>query len=373
MQGTVKRNQLCNMPECRVMVVGDKGVGKSALIRRFANGMFVEVNIYYSMRNNIVLFFLQMFSVLPKVQTEKIHFVGRRRTKFEIVELNDLTALKENLTQNDFQESDLLIQNIKSDAILLCFSISSLSSLSNAVTYWVPSLTASSPSTPLVLVGCKSDMRSQGSISSQQALAMSRHCGAVMYVETSAKISDKSAASAFEVAALSAQRQYSRQSSVISTTSMSCSSSKPRSRLFNRRDHSEPRLRGSTLNCLNPCPMKPSPQSMRSRTSSLSSTSLCSKSSTLSSTRSDSSVLSISTTKTPHVTRRQVNKVKKEETVTIKCQRINKHKEVEEVEIEVLANVYNNIESGDSDSNFLRNSIERKSLGSKLKRLILKD
>ena len=65
--------------------------------------------------------------------------------------------------------------------------------------------------------------------------------------------------------------------------------------------------------------------------------------------------------------------MKEGETVTIKCQRINSHKKVEEVEIEVLANVYNNIKSGDSDSNFVRNSKERKSLGSKLKRLILKD
>ena len=65
--------------------------------------------------------------------------------------------------------------------------------------------------------------------------------------------------------------------------------------------------------------------------------------------------------------------MKEEETVTIKCQRINSHKEVEEVEIEVLANVYNNIESGDSAGNFVRNSKKRKSLGSKLIRLILKD
>ena len=167
-----------------------------------------------------------MFSVLPNIRTEKIHFVGSRRTKFKIVELNDLKALRENLPINEFsdKESDHLRTKVNSDnfpsadAILLCFSLSSLSSLSNAVTYWVPSLTASSPSTPLVLVGCKSDMRNVHSpehacVSSQQALAMSKHCGAVMYVETSAKTSDKSSASAFEVAALSAQRQISRQSS----------------------------------------------------------------------------------------------------------------------------------------------------------------
>ena len=31
------------MCECRVVVVGDKGVGKSALIRRFTTGVFTEV------------------------------------------------------------------------------------------------------------------------------------------------------------------------------------------------------------------------------------------------------------------------------------------------------------------------------------------
>jgi GTPase SAR1 family protein len=33
------------MSLCKVVVVGDEGVGKSALVRRFTSGMFVEVNI----------------------------------------------------------------------------------------------------------------------------------------------------------------------------------------------------------------------------------------------------------------------------------------------------------------------------------------
>ena len=32
------------MSECKVVVVGDKGVGKSGLVRRFTGGQFVEVN-----------------------------------------------------------------------------------------------------------------------------------------------------------------------------------------------------------------------------------------------------------------------------------------------------------------------------------------
>ena len=64
-----------------------------------------------------------------------------------------------------------------------------------------------SPSDPIVLVGCKSGVRTVHSqahacVDSQQALAISKQCGALMYVETSAKLSNRSTNSAFEVAAL---------------------------------------------------------------------------------------------------------------------------------------------------------------------------
>ena len=51
---------------------------------------------------------------------------------------------------------------------------------------------------------------------------------------------------------------------------------------------------------------------------------------------------------------------------------MNSHKEMEEVEIDVPANVYSNIESIDNGYQLVRNSKERRSLGSKLKKLILK-
>ena len=326
-----------------------------------------------------------MISVSPNVKNQKIHFVGSKRTKFDISEFSDLNALRASVikcgndNKNDHKNSVNKCDNVISgDVFLLCFSIASRSSLFNAVTYWVPILTKSSPSSSIVLVGCKSDMRSVHStahtnISFEQALSMSNQSGAVMYVETSAKLSDGSAASAFEVAALSCLGQFSRQSSVMSTSSLT---SKPHSKQRNRRDSSEPRSRGSKLNCLISCDTyQPRTLTLGSKTGSLSSFSLQSKSSTLSSTKSDSSVISISTnSKTPLVTRREGKKEKREETVTIKCQRLNSHKEVEEVEIEVPANVYNNIKNNsDSNVNLHRNSRQRKSLGSRLKHLLLKN
>ena len=42
--GTVRKS-LDNMSECKVVVVGDKGVGKSALVRKFTSGQYVEINM----------------------------------------------------------------------------------------------------------------------------------------------------------------------------------------------------------------------------------------------------------------------------------------------------------------------------------------
>ena len=108
----------------------------------------------------------QEFSILPNVQNQKIHFIGSRRTKFGIFEFSDHSTFSDNMfkhkgakksdPQTPMTQSDTCIS---ADAFLLCFSISSRSSLFNAMKYWVPTLTTTSPSTPIVLVGCKSDMR----------------------------------------------------------------------------------------------------------------------------------------------------------------------------------------------------------------------
>ena len=56
--------------------------------------------------------------------------------------------------------------------------------------------------------------------------------------------------------------------------------------------------------------------------------------------------------------------------VKIKVERLTRDKQVEEVEIEMPLNVYNNIESNETE--FVRNSGRRKSLACKLKNLILR-
>ena len=111
---------------------------------------------------------------------------------------------------------------------MLCYNIANPASLFSAINFWVPELRLQAPSTPIVLVGCQSDLRTelggagrggQTPVSAQQALAMSQQIEAVMYVETSAKTSVRGVASAMEVAALTSLGQFSPAPSVSTTTS----------------------------------------------------------------------------------------------------------------------------------------------------------
>ena len=59
--------------------------------------------------------------------------------------------------------------------------------------------------------------------------------------------------------------------------------------------------------------------------------------------------------------------------VTIKCQRLNSDKELEEVEIEVPANIYENLQSDNEVQHKKMTSVTNKSLGSRLKCLLLRE
>ena len=205
----------------------------------------------------------------------------------------------------------------------------------------------------------------------QQAQSVAKQIGAVSYIETSAKMSYSSTAAAFEAAATVSQSpQLSRQSSVMSTSSMSQSRKFQTNQKYKHRDASEPRTltggRMASLNCLRPPSLSQSRRGV-----SASSTSLHSKSSTLSSSKSSSSILSVSTNKTPVMTRRMSKQERAEQMVTIKVERLNKDRQMEEVEIEIPIGVYRNMDQ-DCDNDFVRNCGKRNSLASKLRQLMLR-
>ena len=207
----------------------------------------------------------------------------------------------------------------------------------------------------------------------QQAQSVAKQIGAVSYIETSAKMSYSSTAAAFEAAATVSQSpQLSRQSSVMSTSSMSQSRKFQTNQKYKHRDASEPRTltggRMASLNCLRPPSLSQSRRGV-----SASSTSLHSKSSTLSSSKSSSSILSVSTNKTPVMTRRMSKQERGEQMVTIKVERLNQDRQMEEVEIEIPMGVYRNMDQEQNcDNDFVRNCGKRNSLASKLRQLMLR-
>jgi len=179
--------------ELTVVIVGDSKVGKTALINRFCHDVFTEYYAGTSFNCHI-----------------SDSLVANKRVRYTIW---DTAGVMETNTTRTlvFREADVF---------LLCYKISDPSSLFSAINHWVPDLRQQSPSTPIVLVGCQSDLRTdrtvmaglakvgKSPVSSQQALSMSKQIGAVMYVETSAKTSGRGVASVMEVAALTSLGQF---------------------------------------------------------------------------------------------------------------------------------------------------------------------
>jgi len=297
-------------------------------------------------------------------ENQKIHLVGRKRTKFLIKESNIPPDPSSNIHLQQDQ-----------DIVILCFNVDSGVSLARILSVWsfVPDFINT------ILVGTMSDIRqSLGTPgnSYQTAMAIAKQIKAVTYFEVSAKSSYSSISTLFEAAALSLQTQHlSRQSSINSNSSVISKNRKYNS--LYKRDLSEPRTKPpkiASLNCLKP------PGLSQSR-SYCSSSSLHSKSSTLSSRKSSASVISISTNKTPVVPRKSIKQNKPEQMVTIKVERMNKEKQMEEVEIEIPMDVYQNMDSDNQnemepgltcDNDFVRNCGKRNSLVTKLKQLMLR-
>lgn len=100
------------------------------------------------------------------------------------------------------------------DLVIICFSISNPESMENVVSKWHPEVREHCPTQPIMLVGCKADIRSEAKslppetprpplVSYDQGLKTAKHIGALVYSETSAKTSQRSVNDVMEVAALS--------------------------------------------------------------------------------------------------------------------------------------------------------------------------
>jgi len=282
--------------ECRVGVVGASKVGKSSLINAFQGEI--------------------------RTGSRTVRSVGGRMVAFRVVEAQS----------NQFEVET--IDNV--DVLLLCFSVAAPLS----------ALPRHRPRThqPLVLVGCKADLRrkprlgeAQPLVAARQALALCRHLGAVMYVETEAG-APPSVLAAFEVAALAHLGHFpparppratspllgpeSRASSVprlaVSSTDMPLSTSVGTDEFWER--FKSPVLRRKTA------------LQRLSSLGSLGNISLAGSTRELGNLRQNR--------------QRQERRGSIEPLVTIKCQRLNSDRRREEVDISVPLAVYKNLDTG---------------------------
>jgi len=330
------------METCNLLVLGERGSGKTCLINRFLTGQFIHN---------------QFHSVSQNTSHQKLHYIQDTRIKFIISESGDI---------NDPR----VVDNV-TDVVLLCFPLDRSVSLAKVVSHW----SALTNSVTTILVGTMSDVRESQATTYQEALSVARQIGAVTYIETSAKTSYTSITSAFDAAALATLPTFSRGQSSSSNSNIliSASAASRRSTKY-KRDNSLPLgTKPELLSKHSSLEKGNSTLTSAKKLFSLSNGSLHSKSSTLSSNKSNSSILSVSTGKTPILGRRNRSRMQEEEErmVKIKVERLTKDKQVEEVEIEIPVSVYNNMQNNE-ESDFVRNSGRRKSLACKLKNLILR-
>ncbi|NXG10726.1 RHOF protein, partial [Sakesphorus luctuosus] len=158
--------------EVKVVVVGDGGCGKTSLLVAFAKGDFPK---------------LYVPTVFEKY-TASLQVAGKPVT----IHLWDTAG------QEDY---DRLRPLSYSDAnvVLMCFDVTDRSSFDNILTKWYPEVNHFCKGVPVLLVGCKTDLRRDEGVlrklrdgrmepvSRQQGEAMARQVRAVSYMECSAR------------------------------------------------------------------------------------------------------------------------------------------------------------------------------------------
>ncbi|XP_061205318.1 rho-related GTP-binding protein RhoD [Neopsephotus bourkii] len=183
--------------EVKVVVVGDGGCGKTSLLVAFARGDFPKVYVP-------TVFEKYTASLQVAGKPVKIH-------------------LWDTAGQEDY---DRLRPLSYSDAnvVLICFDVTDPSSYNNVLTKWYPEVNHFCKGIPVLLVGCKTDLRRDHAVlrklqegrlepvSHHQAKAMARQVHAVSYLECSARYQENVSSIFTEAcrAALSAARRSQR-------------------------------------------------------------------------------------------------------------------------------------------------------------------
>ena len=76
------------------------------------------------------------------------------------------------------------------DVFMLCFSLINLNSYDNILNYWKVEIEQYSKGVPIILIGLKSDLRNNDSITTEKGKKLQKEIGAINYIECSAKTSE---------------------------------------------------------------------------------------------------------------------------------------------------------------------------------------
>ncbi|XP_072193931.1 rho-related GTP-binding protein RhoD [Excalfactoria chinensis] len=147
--------------EIKAVVVGDGGCGKTSLLMVFARGDFPKVYV-----PTVFEKYTASFRISGK--PAKIH-------------------LWDTAGQEDYDRLRPLSYS-DTNVVLICFDITSRSSYDNILTKWYPEVNHFCKDVPVLLVGCKTDLR-QGHhqpVTFQEGEAMARQVQAAAYLECSA-------------------------------------------------------------------------------------------------------------------------------------------------------------------------------------------
>lgn len=159
------------MQTCKLLAVGDGAVGKTSVLLSFTS------NTHYNEYTPTVF---DTYNAVTMFQDKPVSL-----------------AIFDSAGQEDYANLRPLSYP-GTDCFLLCFSLVSQTSLSNVKSVWVPELKKHCPDTPIILVGTKSDLRTDQqylaemskrgleTVSTQQGQMLCNEIGAAAYVECSA-------------------------------------------------------------------------------------------------------------------------------------------------------------------------------------------
>lgn len=174
------------LKEVKVVLVGPAKCGKTALIQRFVNDTFSDC---YTPTG------FEKYSTKGKI--------GDYTIEYSIWDTSG-SGSYDTVRPLAYQDAQVF---------MLCFNVGDPESLDMSIRKWLPEVKSHSPSTPIILCGCKADTRmnvqeslymNQSTITREQASITCHHIGAVGYVETCSRYDNLAVNDAFQVAAESA-------------------------------------------------------------------------------------------------------------------------------------------------------------------------